>query len=168
MATNKPQSTFRVGGGYTAFKYNGQVLAYCQMIRETAPQPVAQATPIQPLNEQYPIEIALPAALQAGTIELTFYEQWITEVWAELALGDTTNPFYTASDLLGVYRAQLSTGPVSCQKVITIPGGGQRLINYAGCIVQNVTIDEMIQIGTMTIPKSITLMYTQRTEVLPQ
>jgi len=161
---NKPQSIFRVGGGYTTFKYNNNVLAYCQMIRETAPQPVAQPTPVQPLNSSYPIEIALPNALSAGTLELTFYETWITEVWAELALGDVNSPYYKAGDLLAVYQAQLSKGAVSCSKIIAAPGGGSRVITYTGCTVTNVTIDEMIQIGTMTIPKSITLMYLSRSE----
>ena len=56
-------STFRVGGGYTAFVYNGKPLIYAQMINERGPQPVATPQPIQPLDSPYPIEIALPIAL---------------------------------------------------------------------------------------------------------
>jgi len=154
-------STFRVGGHYTAFTYNGQTLIYAQMINETGPQPVAQPQPIQPLDSAYPIEIALPAALQAGTLEITFLEQWNAEVWAQLG-----GNFTTASDLLDVFKAQLAQGEVNCVKVITKPDGTQRQIVYQGCVVVNAQIDELIQIGTMTIPKTITIMYRSRKELL--
>jgi len=154
-------STFRVGGGYTAFVYNGKPLIYAQMINERGPQPVNQPTPVQPLDSPYPIEIALPIALQAGTLELSFYEQWDAEVWAQLG-----GNFATASDLLDVFKAQLAQGEVTCVKVINKPDGTQRKVVYQGCVVVSVTIDELIQIGTMTIPKSITIMYRSRRELL--
>jgi hypothetical protein len=152
-------STFRVGGHYTAFTYNGQPLIYAQMINERAPQPVAQPQPIQPLDSAYPIEIALPAALQAGMLEITFLEQWNAEVWAQLGAN-----FAQAGDLLDVFKAQLAQGEVVCVKIINNPNGTQRRITYTGCAVVNVQIDELIQIGTMTIPKTVTIMYRQRTE----
>ena len=98
-------SKFRVGGHYTAFTYNGSVLIYAQMIAERGPQPVAGPLPIQPLDAAYPIEIALPAALEAGTLEVTFLEQWNAEVWAQLG-----SNFTTAADLLDVFKAQLAQG----------------------------------------------------------
>jgi len=154
------KSTFRVGGGqYTAFTYKGAPLIYAQMINERGPQPVAQPQPIQPLDSPYPIEIALPSALQAGTLEITFLEQWNAEVWAQLG-GD----FTTASDLLDVFNAQLAQGEVQCQKIIKKPDGTTRRITYQGCVVVNAQIDELIQIGTMTIPKTITIMYRSRKE----
>ena len=154
-------SLFRVGGHYTAFTYNGQALAYAQVINERGPQPVAQPQPIQPLDNAYPIEIALPAALNAGYLEITFLEQWNAEVWAQLGAS-----FANAADLLDVFKAQLAQGEVQCIKVINKPDGTQRRITYTGCVVVNVTVDELIQIGTMTIPKTITIMYRQRTETL--
>ena len=155
------QSTFRVGGGYTAFVYNGQPLAYAQVINERAPQPVNTPQPIQPLDSPYPIEIALPIALQQGSLEITFLEQWNAEVWAQLG-----GNFTTASDLLDVFKAQLAQGEVTCIKVINKPDGTQRKIVYQGCVVTNVTIDEMIAIGTMTDPKIITITYRSRKELL--
>jgi len=155
------KSTFRVGGGYTAFVYNGQPLIYAQVINERAPQPVNQPQPIQPLDSPYPIEIALPIALNAGMLELTFLEQWNAEVWAQLG-----SNFATASDLLDVFKAQLAQGEVTCVKVINKPDGTQRKIVYQGCVVYNVAIDEMVAIGTMTIPKTITIMYRSRKELL--
>lgn len=154
-------SKFRVGGGYTAFIYNGQPLVYAQIINERGPQPVNTPTPIQPLDSPYPIEIALPIALQTGMLEITFLEQWNAEVWAQLG-----GNFATASDLLDVFKAQLAQGEITCVKVINKPDGTQRKIVYQGCVVVSVTIDEQVQIQTMTIPKSITIMYRSRKELL--
>ena len=139
-------ATFRVGGGYTAFVYNGQHLIYAQMINERGPQPVNQPQPIQPLDSPYPIEIAIPIALQAGILEITFLEKFNAEVWAQLG-----SKFATASDLLDVFKAQLAQGEVSCIKIINKPDGTQRKVVYQGCVVINAQIDELIQIGTMTI-----------------
>jgi hypothetical protein len=156
-------STFRVGGGYTFFSYNGKPLVYVDVVRETAPRPVAAPQAIQPLDQPYPIEIALPAALEAGTIEITFREQWSTEVWEQLG-----GPFVHTEDLLEVFKAQLQQGTVNLTKVIgqseTTP---VRTITYHNCYVVNVMIDETVNIGTMTLPKSIQLMYTRRTEQWP-
>ena len=154
-------STFRVGGGYTAFVYNGKPLIYAQMVNERAPSPVANPTPVQPLDSPYPVEIVLPIALSAGFLELTLLETWDAEVWAQLGAS-----FATASDLLDVFKAQLAQGEVSMVKVINKPDGTQRKIVYQGCVVINVQIDEMIQIGTLTIPKQITIMYRSRKELL--
>jgi len=151
---------FRVGGGYTFFSYNGKVLNYVDVVRETAPRPVAAPQAVQPLDSPYPIEIALPAALEAGTIEVTFREQWNTEVWE--ALG---GPFVGTNDLLGVFQAQLAQGAVTLTKVIgQTQNTPTRTITYHNCYVVNVMIDETVNIGTMTLPKSVQIMYTQRTE----
>lgn len=154
-------SKFRVGGGYTFFHYHGKVLNYVDVVRETAPRPVAAPQAIQPLDSPYPIEIALPAALEAGTIEVTFREQWNQEVWEQLGAN-----FVGTQDLLGVFQAQLAQGAVQLTKVI---GNTEltpiRTITYNNCYVVNVMIDETVNIGTMTFPKSVQIMYTQRTEI---
>ena len=151
---------FRVGGGYTFFSYNGKVLNYVDVVRETAPRPVAAPQAVQPLDSPYPIEIALPAALEAGTIEVTFREQWNTEVWEQLG-----GPFVGTNALLGVFQAQLAQGAVTLTKVIgQTQNTPTRTITYHSCYVVNVMIDETVNIGTMTLPKSVQIMYTQRTE----
>ena len=160
MATPK----FRVGGGYTFFNFNGQPLAFVDVVRETAPRPVAAPQAIQPLDRPYPIEIALPNALEAGTIEVTFREQWDQEVWEQLP------GFAETNDLLEIFKRQLGAGQITFTKFIgdnrTSP---VRVIQYLNCYVVNVMIDETVNIGTMTFPKSVQMMYTQRTEIrLPQ
>ena len=161
-------TTFRVGGGYTVFSYNGQVLAYVDVVRETAPRPVAAPQAIQPLDSNYPIEIAFPNALEAGTIEITFREQWNSEVWEQLGAptGTTNGPFHHTQDLLEVFQAQLKTNAVNLTKIIGDPAGTTpyRTITYRGVRVVNVMIDETVNIGTMTFPKSVQFMYLQRLE----
>ena len=161
MATSK----FRVGGGYTTINWGTTPLMYVDLIRETAPRPVAAPQPIQPMDSKYPIEVAFPNALEAGTLEISFREQWGAEVWTQIPIAD----FQSAADLLDIFTAQLQKGTTlgqdfSITKVITAPGGTQRSITYMGCVVINVMVDETVNIGTMTFPKSIQIMYLRRFE----
>ena len=157
-------SQFRVGGGYTSINFNGKPLAYVDLIRETAPRPVAAPQSIQPMDSQYPIEVAFPAALEAGTLEITFREQWNAEVWAYLP----GTGFQTASDLLDIFKAQLTGSALgndwTVTKTISNPNGTSRTITYMGVVVVNVMVDETVNIGTMTFPKSIQMMYLRRQE----
>jgi len=168
----KPSST---GTGSTATNSNQTVtLAYVDVIRETAPRAVASPQAIQPLDSEYPIEIAFPGALEAGSIEVTFREQWNAEVWNAFYSTYTdysTSPAQTnvpISDLLGVFKAQLENpGTVNLQKIIVDPTTGKavRTITYNNPVIVNIMIDETVNIGTMTFPKSVQFMYTSRTEL---
>ncbi len=174
-------TSIRVGGAYTRLTWSAPGgssvnLAWVDVIQESAPQPVAQAQPIQPIDSEYPLEIALPGALEAGSLTVTIREQWNTEVW---------NAFYSTyndipvdwasntggtnriiSDLLGVFKAQLAAGNVRLSKVILDPTTRKaiRQIHYLNPTIVNVAIDETVNIGTMTFPKSVQFMYTQRLE----
>jgi len=185
------QSRFRVGGAYTRLTWvnstataaaggsstatngtAGTTLAYVDVIRETAPRAVATPQAIQPLDSEYPVEIAFPGALEAGSLEVTFREQWNAEVWE--AFYQTYTDYQTGtgvvtpiSDLLGVFKAQLAnTGTITLQKVIIDPttGAAVRTITYNNPTIVNVMIDETVNIGQMTFPKSVQFMYTSRTE----
>ena len=184
------QSRFRVGGAYTRLTWaapttnasttgnatngtGGTTLAYVDVIRETAPRAVASPQAIQPLDAEYPVEIAFPGALEAGSIEVTFREQWNSEVWEAFYQTYTdynsgTGVITPISDLLGVFKAQLANGngTISLQKVIIDPTTGKavRTITYNNPTIVNVMIDETVNIGQMTFPKSVQFMYTSRTE----
>jgi len=177
------QSRFRVGGAYTRLTWTQTdsakpvTLAYVDVIRETAPRAVASPQAIQPLDAEYPVEIAFPGALEAGSIEVTFREQWNSEVWN--AFYQTYTDYSTGygqgnggqpeviSDLLGIFKAQLESGnSVSLQKVIVDPttGNAVRTITYHNPVIVNIMVDETVNIGQMTFPKSVQFMYTYRTE----
>ena len=172
----------RVGGAYTRLTWatagssSPVNLAWVDVIQESAPQPVAQAQPIQPVDSEYPLEIAFPGALEAGSITVTIREQWNTEVWnafystyndipANFA-GNAGTGNQIISDLLGVFKAQLATGAVHLSKIIVDPTTRNpiRQIHYLNPTIINVAIDETVNIGTMTFPKSVQFMYTQRLE----
>jgi len=176
------QTRFRVGGAYTRLQWTapGQktaaTLAYVDIIRETAPKYVAAPQPIQPLDQEYPIEIALPGALEVGTLEVQFREQWNSEVWnafytyySDPITG--TNNIYIA-DLLGIFKAQLASGTsgITLSKLIIDPTTGQavRTITYHDPVIVNIAVDETVQINSMTFPKSVQFMYLYRTETVNQ
>jgi len=169
------QTRFRVGGAYTRIAWTtpggtDATLAYVDVISETAPRYVAAPQAIQPLDQEYPIEIALPGALEAGSIEIQFREQWYTEVWEAFyqTYIDANGNQQPISDLLGIFKAQLQAGNsgVTLQKMIIDPTTGQvaRKVTYNNPTIVGVMIDERVNIGQMTFPKSVMFMYTSRTE----
>jgi len=150
----------RVGGsGYTTLLYQGQRLAYLQVIQDTPPTPVATAQAVQPIDEPVPLEIVTAAAVGVGTLRMTFYEQWITPVWATLPGLEGTN------NLLDVLKRQLTLGNIVMQKIVRSPSGMYRARVYHGVVITDIDEGENINIGTMTLPKTITAQYCYTTPV---
>lgn len=154
------QSRVRIGGsGYTVMTWRGNTLAYLQNINDQAPQAVRPAEEVQPIDEPHPIEIVTAQAVRGGTISLVFYELWNTPVWASLPGLEGT------ATLLDVLRRQLSLGEITCQKVIKNPNGSYRVRVYHGCVIEDIDENERVEIGTMTLPKTIRMKYTHVTQV---
>jgi hypothetical protein len=153
-------SVTRVGGsGFTTMMWNGQRLAYLQVIQDTPPAPVATAQAIQPMDESVPLEIVTAMAVGCGTLKLTFYELWNEPVWSMLpGLQGTYN-------LLTVLQAQINLGAVTMQKVIKSPTGIMRSRVYHNVVITDIDEGENINIGSMTLPKTITAQYTYTTPV---
>jgi len=148
---------FRVGGsGYTRFQFNGQTLMYLEIVRDTAPRPVAAPQAIQPLAFRNPVEIAFPNAVGAGTLELTIREQWASPIWEELP------GMRGAFDILEVFERNINNGAITVTKSVPIPGGGTRFTYYLGCVVTDLDESETVEIGTMTLPKRIVLTYIKK------
>jgi hypothetical protein len=154
------ESKTRIGGsGFTSMSWRGTPLAYLQTLQDTPPQPVAGAQVVQPIDQPRPLEIVTAMAVGAGTLRLTFYELWNTYVWAQLPGLEGTN------NLLEVLQRQVSLGEISCRKLIASPSGITRARVYHGCVLTDIDEGEQITIGTMTLPKTITLQYTLTTVV---
>lgn len=106
MAYTGSYTTNRVriaGSGFTAFFFGGQPIAFCEQVSHTSAQPVAPATPIQPMDEPRPVQIITPAAAGPGTIVLQLTELYLSKVWdrlgADLGLDQTKgifNPSFTS------------------------------------------------------------------------
>ena len=155
------ESKTRVGGsGFTTMTFRGTRLAYLQTLQDTPPQPVAGAQVVQAIDESVPQEIVTSLAVGAGTLRLTFYELWNEPVWSKLPGLEGTNT------LLEVLQRQVSIGEVRCTKLIRSPSGIYRVRNYHGCVLTDIDEGEQVNIGTMTLPKTITMQYTKTTIVV--
>lgn len=154
------QSKTRIGGsGYTVLTWQGQRLAWCQSTNDRAPQPVAPAQAVQPMDEPHPVEIVTAQAVGAGTMELTFFELWNAPVWATLP------GFEGTTNLLDVLRRQVSLGEITIRKVIKSPTGTPRTRVYHNCVITDFDESERVEIGTMTLPKTVRVQYTHTSTV---
>lgn len=154
------ESKTRIGGsGFTTMTYRGTRLAYLQTLQDTPPQPVAGAQVVQAIDEAVPQEIVTALAVGAGTLRLTFYELWNEPVWSKLPGLEQTNT------LLEVLQRQVQLGEVRCTKLIRSPSGIYRVRNYHNCVLTDIDEGEQVNIGTMTLPKTLTMQYTKTTIV---
>lgn len=154
------ESKTRIGGsGFTTMTFRGTRLAYLQTLQDTPPQPVAGAQVVQAIDEATPQEIVTSLAVGAGTLRLTFYELWNEPVWSKLPGLESTNT------LLEVLQRQVQLGEVRCTKLIKSPSGIFRVRNYHGCVLTDIDEGEQVNIGTMTLPKTITMQYVKTTIV---
>lgn len=155
-----PDSQTRVGGsGWTSLSWRGTTIAWGQTVADTAPTTVAAAQAIQPLDQKHPVEIVTARAVGMGTLRLTLFELWNGPVWQQLP------GLQGAATLLDVLEQQVSLGAISCRKIIKIPTGGFRTKVYNGCVITDADDGETINIGTMTLPKTISIGYTYYTMV---
>lgn len=150
----------RIGGsGFTTMMWNGQRLAYLQVMQDTPPTPVATAQAVQPIDESVPLEIVTSMAVGVGTLRATFYELWNTPVWNMLpGLDDTSN-------LLDVLKRQINLGNITMQKVVKSPTGVMRSKVYHKVVITDIDEGENVNIGTMTLPKTLTFQYCYSTPV---
>lgn len=177
--TNQPTG-FRVGGsGFTAFWWMGQVIGFAQAVANQSPQPVAQPVAIQPLDQQYPMQILVPAAVGPGTLQVQLFELYNTKVWDSImAITDNSSGAGTAgelpqyNDLSQVFLRLSALGkPINASKIVYPPNagvrGGPKVRHYAelyhNCMITDIRDDENIEIGTMDVVKSMTIQYTRMT-----
>jgi hypothetical protein len=175
--TNTP-GTFRVGGsGFTTFLWSGSVIGFAQTVSHQSPQPVAAPSAIQPMDQQYPMQIMVPAAIGAGTLQVQLFELYNQAVWDNImSITDLTTGVGTAgkqsvyNDLSEVFlRLSALNKPITATKIIYPPNAGVRggqttkfyAEQYLGCMITDIRNDETIQIGTMEVIKNMTIMYTQ-------
>jgi hypothetical protein len=114
---------------------------------------------VQPIDESVPLEIVTAMAVGVGTIRCTFYELWNAPVWATLpGLQGTWN-------LLDVLKRQISLGTVTMSKIIKSPSGIMRAKVFHNVVVTDIDEGENVNIGTMTLPKTLTFQYCYSTPV---
>lgn len=154
------QRTRVVGSAYTLFTFNGDHIALCETIQDQPPAPVAPPEPIQPLDARHPIEIAFPRAAGAGTLVLSVKEEWDKEVWRQFSgfKGGVIN------DIVDVLDRSATIGGVMAVKIIDPPPPfKRRAVVYHGCVVVDVDMGEQVAINSMTVNKTVTIMYLRQT-----
>ena len=161
MADGWRSQRFRVvGSGYTIFSYAGSNLKFCETIQDQPPAPVAPPEPVQPLDERHPIEIAFPRAAGAGTLVLAIKEEWDKEIWRQL-------PGYQSgliNDIVDLFDRSVRNGKVFCTKLIVPPPGHKpRTVIYHNAVLVDADLGEQVAINSMTVNKTLTLMYTHTT-----
>jgi len=184
---------FRTGGsGFTAFTWMGHVIGFAETVGHTSPTPVAQPKAIQPLDQQYPMQIIVPAAVGPGTLQVQLFEMYNKKIWDQIMLiTDTKDPGREGVPSKGIYNdlseiflrlSALSKGVV-CAKLVYPPNTGvrgsptssgfsslnQTNTHYAdvfhNCIITDIRDDETIRIETMEVVKNLTIQYTYSTRV---
>lgn len=154
------ESKVRIGGsGFTTMLFQNQRLAYLQVMQDTPPTPVATAQAVQPIDESVPLEIVTAMAVGVGTLRCTFYELWNEPVWSALpGLEGTAN-------LLDVLKRQVTMGTVTMQKIIKSPSGIMRARVYHNVVITDIDEGENVNIGSMSLPKTLTFQYCYSTPV---
>lgn len=149
-----------VGSGFTTFNYRGQAIAFLEAFQDSGQQPLSNPEAIIPLGASYPVEIATGRVLNAGSLTLTIRELWNGPVWQQLqGLAGTNN-------IVDVYRA-IAADPaaVTCQMIIRSPTGIVRGKTYHNCVITNIDDSESVNIGALTVPRNMTVMYTNTTPI---
>lgn len=173
------------GSAFTVFTWQNNVIGFAQQVAYVSPTPVGTgATPIQPMDTPYPIEIVTPAAQTIGTITVSMFELYNKKVWEQLAglagAPDLVNIFIRVAafgiggiQMSKVIRPPLLTGvtptnPLSASDLTSITQGNTSYGEiYQNCVITNVEDGETIDIGTMFVAKRITLAYTNIVLVEP-
>jgi len=149
-----------VGSGFTTINFRGQIIAFLEGFRDSGQTPIAQPEPIMPLGSSHPVEFATPRAKNAGTITLTIRELWNGPVWSQL------QGLANSDDIIDIFAAVANEpSAITCQMVIRAPNGQVRGKTYHGVIVSQIDDSETVAINTLTVAKTLVLMYTHSTPI---
>jgi hypothetical protein len=155
------QRARNLGSNFTAFRYAGKNIAYLEQVNDQGQRPVGQGIQsIHPLGHRHPTEFVTARAIQAGSLTLSIRELWHEEIWEQMAgLAGT-------KDIIEVFeRLAAQQNYVTCTKIITPPGGNKYGKTYHRCVISDIADGETFDIGTLSVPKTITVAYTHTTKL---
>lgn len=170
--TYSTRQKFRVGGsGFTAFYWNGKVIAFARDVAVRSPQPVTNPSVIQPMDARYPLQIITPGAISEGYLDVGLMELYNTKVWDRLLDFAQNGKGQKANDLADVFYAVAARDkPINAMKMIIPPQnlqGDAELKPYGetyhNCVITAIDDGETIDVRTMEIVKNVTLAYTHIT-----
>lgn len=152
-----------VGSNYTTFQYAGKSIAYLEVVADQGQNAFGGASGagyefIHPLGYAYPTDIVTSRVLEAGQMQLTVRELWHQEIWQQF-------PGLTgARSITDIFRI-LAASPqyVTCTKIITPPSGRKYGKVYHKCVIIAIQDGEQIDVGALSVPKTMTIAYTNTT-----
>lgn len=159
MATK--QKARNLGSNYTTFRYAGQNIAYLEQVDDTGQKPVgAGIEAIHPLGYRHPQEFVTSRAIDYGKLTLTIRELWHEDIWEQMAgLAGT-------KDIVEVFeRLAAQQNYVTCTKIITPPDGRKYGKTYHRCVIYDISDGESFSIGTLSVPKTVSIAYTHTTKL---
>lgn len=151
-----------VGSGYSSFNYKGRPIAFLEQVQDAGQQPFLDAyEAIYAIGDTRPREIVTQRVLAEGRLTLTIKELWNEPVWWQLA-------DLAGSDTIADVWATLNAEPsyVTCSKIITPPPsvGPPRIINYQNCVIVGIPDGETLDIASLSVSKTISMVYTHKTK----
>lgn len=160
-----PQPKTRiVGSGFTTFNYRGKAIAFLEKVMDGGQAPYATTgSPVEAvysLNKNRAEEIVTTRVLGTGLLTLTIRELWNQKVWQQLEGLASVN-----GEITDIYQA-LAADPslVSCQKLVKPPGSSTwQATEFHNCVITDVDNSDTIDIGAMTVARTITIAYTHKT-----
>jgi hypothetical protein len=148
-----------VGSGFTTFTYQGKAIAFLDEVHDSGQQPIRQYEAVTPLDAPYPVEFALPRVRAEGTLQLVVRELWNQPVW--WALNGLTGSW----NVVDVYNMMANQKtPILATTTIKSPTSSTwRGWTYHNCVVTAIDDREAVQIGTLTFPRNLSLIYAYKT-----
>jgi hypothetical protein len=150
-----------VGSGFSTFIYNNQSLAWLESITDSGQLVMGGGggyEAIQPLGLNHAAEIVTGRVLNPGGIKIVVRELWNQPAWQQLqGLAGTNN-------LADVFAAMAASGTITCQFIIKPPGQSTwRGQVYNNCTVVKIDDTEAVEVGSLSVPREIGLVYTTKT-----
>ncbi len=156
--TNTVGRVRNVGSNFTTFQYAGKTIAFLERLTDSGQRPVANPMPIHPLGYPHPVDIVTPRALSAGTLTLTIRELWNQEIWQQM------QGLSGSKTIVDIFRALARTpNYVTCTKIINSPGRRRYGKVYHRCVITDIQDGDDVAIGTLSVAKTMTVMYTHST-----
>jgi hypothetical protein len=147
------------------FHFMGNPISFLDEIHDSGQAPIRQYEAVTPLGDYFPREFAFPRVKSEGQLQFIIRELWNDPVWWQLS------GFASTFNIVDVYNANSDAGAKSkltCSTIIRKPYG-VAAVNAVdrGWTYQNtnlITIDdrEVVQIGALTMPRTITAVYSNK------
>ncbi len=158
-----PTQTRLVGSGFTTFHIMGKAIAFLDEVHDSGQAPIRQYEAVTPLGDYFPREFALPRVKAEGQLQFIIREMWNLPVWWQIAL------FANTYNIIDIYNLQAGlASPITASTIIKKPFGMSganakpRGWTYANVNLIQIDDREVVQIGALTMPRTLTAIYANK------